>query len=224
MKVAVIGTGSVGSCLGGQLLKAGHSIKYGSRNPSSENMAALIQKQPGTSGAAIADAVDWGEAIIVAVKMPPEDAGIQAFAASLGPGAKGKVVLDTTNATTPFPECELRWQQATSGGEVLAAALPDSFVFKAWNTTGVEHMHAPDGSAINGQQLAMLYAGAPEKKDVAEELVRASGFEPAYVGPIRYARNLEAIAELWIHLSMKVMGQTDEDWGKNFHFQAIRKV
>ena len=78
-----------------------------------------------------------------------------------------------------------------AGGEVLAAALPNAFVFKAFNTIGVEQMSVPDGSAITGEQLVMLYAGPEEKKAVAGEVVAATGFRPAYVGPIRYARNLE---------------------------------
>lgn len=78
-----------------------------------------------------------------------------------------------------------------SGGEVLAAALPTAYVYKAWNTVGAEQMVHPDGSLISGEQLVMMYAGAAEKKDIAAKLVEDSGFIPAYVGPIRFARNLE---------------------------------
>ena len=44
-----------------------------------------------------------------------------------------------------------------------------------------------------------------------------------YVGPIRYARNLEAIAELWIHLTVPSFGDTPVAWGRSFHFQTITK-
>lgn len=44
-----------------------------------------------------------------------------------------------------------------------------------------------------------------------------------YVGPIRYARNLDAIAELWIHLSIPGCGEGAEDWGRDFHFQVVDK-
>lgn len=37
----------------------------------------------------------------------------------------------------------------------------------------------------------MLYAGGPERKEEAAEFIKAVGWEPMYVGPIRYARNLE---------------------------------
>ena len=69
-------------------------------------------------------------------------------------------------------------------------------------------------------QEDMLVAGdeRDEFKSVALSIVEAVGFKPRYVGPIRYARNLEAIAELWIHLAVPPAGDTKEDWGRNFNF------
>lgn len=56
-------------------------------------------------------------------------------------------------------------------------------------------------------------------------VISASGFKPQYVGPIRYARNLEAIAELWHHLALPTWGdvpaEVSIEWGYNFHFQVI---
>ena len=68
---------------------------------------------------------------------PGDDASIKAAAAMLGPGAKGKVVIDSTNPLTTFPALAIRWAEPLSAGEVLAEALPDSYVFKAFNTIGV---------------------------------------------------------------------------------------
>ena len=55
-------------------------------------------------------------------------------------------------------------------------------------------MEHGDGSAIACPQLTMLYAGGPEGKDQVEEFIAAVGFVPVFVGPIRYARNLEVRA------------------------------
>ena len=41
-----------------------------------------------------------------------------------------------------------------------------------------------------------------------------------YVGEIRYARNLEAIAELWTHLAIPQIDAA-ADWGVDFHFEAV---
>lgn len=59
---------------------------------------------------------------------------------------------------------------------------------------------------------------------MAAEVISGVGFVPKYVGPIRFARNLEAIAELWINLGVPFIGRQHggtEDWGRAFHFQTI---
>jgi predicted dinucleotide-binding enzyme len=50
---------------------------------------------------------------------------------------------------------------------------------------------------------------------VPHNLSRADvGFKPEYVGPIRAARNLEYMAELWVHMTYKY--KTHDDRGFAF--------
>ena len=65
-------------------------------------------------------------------------------------------------------------------------------------------------------------AGPAVAKEAAASVIAGVGFEPRYVGSIRYARNLEALAELWIHLAIPPVTEA-ADWGKDFHFQVINK-
>lgn len=223
MKVAVVGAGQVGANLGGQLLKAGgFEVKYGTRDPSSEKISKLLKEQGGATAGTFHEATAWADAVILATPSFFDDAGIKACAESLGPGVDGKAVLDATNPLTGWPGLEIRWGIKTSGGEVLADALPNAFVFKAFNTVGAGLMLVPDGSTVTGEQLTMLFAGPKEKEAKAAAVIAGVGFKPVYVGPIRYARNLEAIAELWIHLGNAPVGETREDFGHNFHFQTIK--
>ena len=115
-------------------------------------------------------------------------------------------------------QLQVRWGQETSGGEALQNALPGTAVYKAFNTIGVEHMGKADGSLISGEQLTMLYCGEDDdaKKQMVEEIIRSIGFAPVFAGNIRYSRNLEAIAELWIHRA--IFGGD----GRNFHYQVLR--
>lgn len=39
-----------------------------------------------------------------------------------------------------------------------------------------------------------------ESQKTVADVIKDVGFKPFYFGPIQYARNLEAIAELWIHI------------------------
>ena len=44
---------------------------------------------------------------------------------------------------------------------------------------------------MTGQRLSLMYAGPEERQAQAAELIAAVGFEPQWVGHVRYARNLE---------------------------------
>lgn len=228
-RVGVIGAGSVGSTLGRRLLASNRfTVKYGTRDPSSDKVAALLASQPGATADAIPATVDWAEVVILATtSWDPSKAReqIQSLAASLGEGIKGKVLIDVINGLSGWPALSLGWDGGPSTSELLQEALPDTALFKAFSTVGVEQLGAPDGALIGGQQLTMLVAGGPpERRGEAEAVVAGVGFAPKYVGPIRYARNLDAIAELWIHLSIPGAGETPEAWGRNFHFQVIEKA
>ena len=81
----------------------------------------------------------------------------------------------------------------------------------------------PNGQSIPGRNhdqgpLKLLFAGPSEQREAAAQVISAVGFTPTYVGPIRYSRNLEAIAELWIHLAIPGIG-SPENWGFTFHFE-----
>ena len=71
-------------------------------------------------------------------------------------------------------------------------------------------MHLADPSLLAGPgALTMLYAGPLSHAATVDEIIVSAGFKPFRVGPIRYARNLEAIAELWIHLAVPPIAHTD---------------
>lgn len=59
-------------------------------------------------------------------------------------------------------------------------------------------MAAPDGSRVTGQRLTLMFAGPAERQADAAAVIEAVGFQPEWVGHVRYARNLEvgAAAEL----------------------------
>jgi predicted dinucleotide-binding enzyme len=89
---------------------------------------------------------------------------------------------------------------------------------QAFNTVGKTHLEFSDGSKIPNRDaskgpLNMLFAGNKDKEAEAAAVVAAVGFRPIYVGPIKYSRNLEAIAELWIHNAFFF------GWGEGFHFE-----
>ncbi|KAL7559454.1 hypothetical protein ACA910_017470 [Epithemia clementina (nom. ined.)] len=217
-KIAVLGGGAVGSTLAKKLLDNGRSVVIAARDPT-KTQAKL--QEAGLGDLTVqesAEALASSQVIILATPGPSDEKGIQELAASLG-DVSNKIVIDATNPLSSFADgLQVRWGHALSGGEVLAAALSSSStgakVYKAFNTLGVEHMKESLGKD-------MLIAGDPDEASlqiVQQHVVAGVGFKPIYVGPIRYARNLEAIAELWIHMSVPPLPA--KTYSRNFWFSV----
>jgi len=216
MSVAIVGSGAVGVALGSRLAAQGDfAVTMAARDPAA-TVTKLEAQGVTLKVASVAEAVAAAEVVILAMPGANDDAGIKAIAAGL-PSVAGKVVIDATNPLSAFPALEVRWT-GTSGGEVFAEALPEAAVFKAFNSLGVEHMVNPAGKD-------MFVAGdeRPEYKAKAMAVVQAVGFKGRYVGPIRYARNLEAMAELWIHLAVPPSGSTKENWGRAWTYKVAEE-
>ena len=206
--VTIVGGGGVGSTLASSIDSSGKAkqVLIAARDPDKTKAALAEKNLSNLKVQSMKDAIEAADILILATPSSHSDEDIQKLAASLG-DVSGKTVVDATNPLSPFEDgLQVRWTHETSGGEVLQAALPDAKVYKAFNTLGVEHMSAEAAAGTD-----MMYAGPDNEID---DLVAAVGFNPYYIGPIRYSRNLEAIAELWIHCSIpplpaKYMGR---DW------------
>lgn len=207
--VVIVGGGSVGSTLAKAIDASGkaQSVVIAARDPE-KTKANLAKQSLDLKVETAASAIALGDILILATPSAYSDEGIQEIAKSLG-DVSSKIIIDATNPLSEFADGlqQVRWAQGTSGGEVLQKALPTCRVYKAFNTVGVEHMADAVGKD-------MFFCGAPEDMDLAAQVIAAVGFNPFYVGPIRYARNLEAMAELWIHsaippLAAKNLGR---DW------------
>lgn len=200
-RIAVLGGGSVGTALAKALSDKQKNVVIAARGPAKIKAKLVEAKIEGLEVDSAAEALKSADVVILATPGIADDAGIEEFAKSLG-DMTGKIIIDATNPLGPFQEgLNVRWTETTSGGEVLAAALPSAKVYKSFNTVGVEHMKSAIGKD-------MMIAGDPDDTAVkiVKEIVKGVGFKPFYVGPIRYARNLEAIAELWIHMAVPPLG------------------
>ena len=91
--IAVIGTGRVGSALGTELAAQGHTVVYGSRNPTTEAVRDLVARTGnGATAKFQAQAVEGADIVVLAV--PGMLAGD--IAQNLG-DLSGKIVIDPTN-------------------------------------------------------------------------------------------------------------------------------
>ena len=174
MRIAILGTGRVGTALGTGWTNVGHTVVYGSRRPSS----ATEDTHAGAAAGA--------DVVVLAV---PFDAAVETVAAA--GNLAGKIVVDATN-----PVGKVR-----SGAELVAAAAPGARVVKAFNTMGFETMADP---VIDGRPALGLVAGDDgEAKAAVLQLAADLGFEAVDAGGLDAARMLETLAELWIHLAFR---------------------
>ncbi len=210
MKIAILGTGGVGSVLGTRWAAAGYEIVFGSRQPQSEKCLELLEAcGHGARAACGKEAVGDADVILLAVPW----AAARITLAELGDLA-GRVLIDATNPlTADFSGIELG--HVTSAAEEIATWVPSARVVKAFNTASTKVMKDPQ---FGEHQAAMFYCGDDgAAKETVKQLVTALGFDPVDAGPLASARYLEPLAMLYIHLAFQ------QGWGSNCAFKVLRK-
>jgi predicted dinucleotide-binding enzyme len=197
VNIAIIGTGNVGSALGGSLARAGHSVTFAARDAA--KVAEVAAASGGSAAASPAAAAAGADVIVLAV---PYGAAA-AVAAEIAGAAAGKVVVDTTNPLKA-DYSGLATGDGPSGAELIAAALPGASVVKAFNTVFAGNQGNPTGLHTI---LDALYATDDEAAaETVATLATSIGFRPVKVGPLVAARELEALAWLNIRLQLLTSG------------------
>jgi 8-hydroxy-5-deazaflavin:NADPH oxidoreductase len=184
-KIAMIGKGNVGQALAEGLQRAGHEIRFGSRDP----------KQP------VADAIAWGEVVILAVPWKTHET----IARSVGNSLDRKTVVDVSNILTPSYDLAIGF--STSGAEELQKLLPNAKVVMAFNTVFAQTMKT---GQVHGERLTVFVAaddGASKK--TVRKLAEDIGFDSVDAGGLKSARYLEPMGVLNISLGYAQKMGTD---------------
>lgn len=191
--IAVIGTGDVGGALGPEFASLGHSVVYGSRNPGSEKVLALVARTG--NGARVASPADAAaEADILVLAVPGMRVGD--IVAGLG-DLSGKLIIDPTNPLIPRDDGKLGIEMTGSNAEIIQAAAPGANVVKAFNTLGWRSMIDPQSTG--GPISIPLVGDSEEAKAKVATIVAAMGLEPIDVGPLRNARHVEGLSVLLLN-------------------------
>lgn len=174
MNIGIIGSGHVGSALGGVWAKAGNEVMFSSRSLDNDKKLAAEVGANARAGTP-QEAASFGQVILFAVPY----SAFPELVKSLGDSLKGKVVI---NASNPFPQRdgEIANQAREEGAGLFDAhLLPGAFVVRAFNAVAAARMasaHEDPG------KIGMPIAGDKKAIDVASRLVRQAGFEPVVVG------------------------------------------
>jgi 8-hydroxy-5-deazaflavin:NADPH oxidoreductase len=187
MDVTIVGTGNMGRAIATRLIAGGHTVTlHGTERSKAEALAREIGE--GARAGTVGDPID-GDVLVLAL-------WYQAVADALsryGAGLDGKVVVDITNPVDA-ETYEPLVLDAGSGAQETAGRAPGAQVVKAFNTTFAGTLAAGE---VAGEPLDVLIAGDNEdaKRTVAR-LVEDGGLRPVDAGPLRRARELEALGIL----------------------------
>ena len=203
MKVAIIGTGNVGSALGGSFARAGHDVVLAGRD--AKKAREVASQVGGSAAASAADAARDAEIVVFAVPF----AALDDVAADIRESAVGKTVVDVTNPLTA-DFSGLATDGGPSAAEQLAERLPKAHVVKAFNTLFGSLQSDPD--ALGQPVDALVAADDDNARNQVLALASSIGLRAINAGPLNAARQLEALA--W--LNMRIQMQTGGDWRSTF--------
>ena len=191
--IAVVGTGQVAGALGPEFAELGHTIVYGSRNPSRDDVTALVERTGhGASATTPADAASGADIIVLAVP----GGAIEVVTKSLG-DLSGKIIIDPTNPLRRNEDGFFEMSVETSNAELIQGWAPGAHVVKAFNSLNWRQMVDPESSA--GPISILIVGDDAEAKAFVASLAEGMGLEPIDLGPVRYARHVEGMLILWIN-------------------------
>jgi hypothetical protein len=208
MRIAVIGSGSVGTGLAKSWSALGHSVVIGSRSPESERLVGLVAEiGNGVTAAALAESVEGADVIVLAIPWSAAEVSI----AALGDLSR-RIIIDATN---PFVKgLNLGIGHTDSGGEQVAKWAPGAKVVKALNIVDARLL---DGKKLDDREITIPIASDDaEAKKVASDLITELGFDVVDAGKLEMSRLLEPLTLLMIKLSMK------KSLGNEIGFRVLR--
>jgi predicted dinucleotide-binding enzyme len=208
MRIAIIGTGNVGSAIARGLKGKGHAVTMGARDPQTAEVAKLAA-ETGAAVALPADAASAADMVILALPWGAAEAAVK----SLGDLA-GKTVIDCMNPLGMVGGAlGLTVGHTTSGGEIVQGWLPQAHVLKTLNQVGAEIMAKNDH--LPHRPVQFMAGDHDAAKAQVAQVLTDLGFEPLDAGDITKARLLEPFGMVWINQAL-VRGK-----GRSWAFAAV---
>jgi hypothetical protein len=226
MKIAILGTGTVGRALAGRLAELGHEVSVGTRDVAAtlsrtepDGMgnpayAGWAQSRPQLRLATFADAAAGAELIVNATN---GTASIAVLTAAGRDNLAGKVLLDIANPldfSAGFPPT-LFVKDNDSLGEQIQREFPDLKVVKALNTM-TAHLMVNPALLADGQHTVFVSGNDADAKKTVIELLESFGHTDVIdLGDITTARGSEMVLPMWVRL----MGALNTPM---FNFKIVR--
>jgi len=196
MKISILGTGNLGEALAKALTRQAYHVMIGAKEPE-KAFAIAGTFDHYAKGATFANAIHYGEVIILAVPYQSVEETLRNT-----DSYRGKIVIDATNPLIMDGMPDLALGHTTSGAEQIARMLPEAKVVKALNTAFTEtYLYTSFGPS----EASMFYCGDDEEaKKVVKKILTDINLAPIDCGPLSCARMLEPMAALLIRLGINM--------------------
>jgi 8-hydroxy-5-deazaflavin:NADPH oxidoreductase len=173
--LSIIGTGNMGQAIAAVAGRGGHSVQL--------------------LGQGDTDTQVTGDIVVLAVPYP----AVSGVLAQRGESLAGKVVVDITNPLNFETFDSLTVPADSSAAAEIAAALPQSRVLKAFNTTFAATLAA---GTVGELTTTVLIAGDDaDAKSTLAGVITSGGLKAIDAGTLSRARELEAMGFLQIALA-----------------------
>lgn len=215
MKIAIIGTGTVGQTFASKLITLGHDVMMGTRNVS-EKLAGTAKDgygNPPFSGWHVenkrvkldtfAEAAAFGEIIL---NVTQGGNSINALKLADAKNLNGKILVDIANPldfSQGMPPCLIpELSNTNSLGEEIQKTFPDAKVVKTLNTMWCGLMVNP-AMIGGGDHTNFICGNDADAKSQVKSLLYEFGWKSENIldlGDISSARGTEAVLPVWLRI------------------------
>jgi 8-hydroxy-5-deazaflavin:NADPH oxidoreductase len=194
MKIGIIGSGNMGASMGTIWAAKGHKVLFSFSKDREKLRAVAIAAGPNASNGTPADAVAFGEVIVLSVPWAAVSEALDAAGV-----LDNKILFSCVNCLKP-DFSGLAVGTTNSAAEEIAKLAPDAKVVEA--IPPMAQILAAESRRLNGQQITTFYCGDDEaaKLSVAA-LLRDLDLEPIDAGPLTSARYIEPAGMLSVQLA-----------------------
>jgi predicted dinucleotide-binding enzyme len=203
MRIAVLGTGTVGRALAARWAELGHEVAVGTRDPAvTQARPEVGQWRAAHPGLVLLPTAEAAHGADVLVNASAGSATLQVLT-DVGPtGREGRVLLDVANPldfSAGFPPT-LTVKDTDSLAEQVQRAFPELRVVKSLNTLTAALMVHPE--AVGGGDHTVFVSGDDaEAKAVVVGLLTQLGHRDVIdLGDLSTARGTEMLLPLWVRL------------------------
>jgi predicted dinucleotide-binding enzyme len=202
MKIAVLGTGMVGTTIASKLIALDHEVTLASRTADNAKARAWLEQvaSPRAHAATFADAAAQAE---LSFNCTAGVASLEALSLAGATNLAGKILVDVSNPldfSRGMPPT-LSICNDSSLGEQIQAAFPAARVVKTLNTVSASLMVDP--STLPGEHVMFIAGDDAEAKQQVEQMILREWFgwrEVIDLGGIANARGTEMYLPLWLRM------------------------